>query len=250
DLFLINIKSIQKTCDCCSTLRLRKINKNRPIILTYDKDHKNIAKQIIKFHSNIGFTDILDCTIPSSIMARKLNSFMRYKKMYESFTENLKKSIYLAAIDATTEVYNRTFFEDFMKNRGNELYDSAILVIDIDKFKVVNDKFGHTFADSMLKFVASTIKRYIRSADLIARYGGDEFIIFMEGVSKNIANEIACRVQRAVEKMIFNDTNCTVSIGVCCANDKESLQLQDAISIADQFMYTAKKNGGNSVCSY
>ncbi|MBQ7674544.1 MAG: diguanylate cyclase [Alphaproteobacteria bacterium] len=249
DLFLINIKSIQKACDCCATLRLRKINKNRPIVLTYDKAHREMAKQIIRQHSNIGYTDVIDISISPAIMACKLNSLMKYKKMYESFTEKLKKSIYLAAIDATTEVYNRTFFEDFMKNRGNELYDSAILVIDVDKFKRVNDKFGHTFADSMLRFVASTIKRYIRSADLIARYGGDEFIIFMEGVSKSIANEIAARVQKAVEKMIFKDVNCTVSIGVCCVDEKETLQLQEAISIADKFMYTAKKNGGNSVCS-
>ena len=179
DLFLINIKSVQKTCECCSTLRMRRINKYRPIILTYDKAHKDMAKQIMKQHANIGYTDILELSMNPAIMASKLNSFMKYKKMYESFTEKLRKSIYLAAIDSTTEVYNRTFFEDFMKNHGNDLYDSAILVIDIDKFKEINDKFGHTFADSMLRFIASTIKRYIRASDLIARYGGDEFIIWV-----------------------------------------------------------------------
>ena len=168
--------------------------------------------------------------------------------MYESFAEKLRKSIYLAAIDSTTEVYNRTFFEDFMKNHGSDLYDSAILVIDIDKFKHINDKFGHTFADSMLRFIASTIKRYIRAADLIARYGGDEFIIFMEGVSKTIATEVAARIQQAVAKAMFKNANCTVSVGVYCIDTKESLRLSEAISVADKFMYTAKKQGGNAVC--
>lgn len=250
DLFLINIKSVQKVCDCCSTLRMRRINKYRPIILTYDKSHKNMAKQIRKQHANIGYTDILDLSMNQAIMASKLNSFMKYKKMYESFAEKLRKSIYLAAIDSTTEVYNRTFFEDFMKNHGNDLYDSAILVIDIDRFKKINDKFGHTFADSMLRFVASTIKRYIRASDLIARYGGDEFIIFMEGVSKTIATEVATRIKQAVEKTVFKGTNCTISVGVCYIDAKESMQLNEAISIADKFMYTAKKQGGNAVCIY
>lgn len=248
DLFLINIKSVQKTCECCSTLRMRRINKYRPIILTYDKAHKDMAKQIIKQHPNIGYTDILDLSTNPAIIASKLNSLMKYKKMYESFAEKLRKSIYLAAIDSTTEVYNRTFFEDFMKNHGSDLYDSAILVIDIDKFKHINDKFGHTFADSMLRFIASTIKRYIRAADLIARYGGDEFIIFMEGVSKTIATEVAARIQQAVAKAMFKNANCTVSVGVCCIDTKESLRLSEAISVADKFMYTAKKQGGNAVC--
>lgn len=249
DLFLINIRSMQKACDCCSTLRMRRINKYRPIILAYDKAHRDMAKQIIRQHSNIGYTDILDLSTNSAIMASKLNSLMKYKKMYESFTEKLRKSIYLAAIDSTTEVYNRTFFEDFMKNHGGDLYNSAILIIDIDKFKDINDKFGHTFADSMLRFVASTIKRYIRAADLIARYGGDEFIIFMEGVSKTIATEVATRIQQAVAKTIFKDANCTVSVGVCCIDTKESLQLNEAISVADKFMYAAKNQGGNAVCA-
>lgn len=248
DLFLINIKSIQKACECCSTLRLRKINKYRPIVLTYDKAHEGMAKQILKSEANIGFTDVLDSSMHPAIFASKLNSFMKYKKMYESFTDKLRKSIYLAAIDSTTEVYNRTFFEDFMKNHDNDLYDSAILVIDVDKFKEINDKYGHTFADAMLKFIAHTTKRYIRSADIIARYGGDEFVILMEGVNKKIATEIADRIQKGIENMVFNNATCTVSIGICCSDMQETFSLQEAIAVADKFMYRAKKRGGNAVC--
>ncbi len=136
-----------------------------------------------------------------------------------------------------------------MKKHENDLYDSAILVIDIDKFKGINDKFGHTFADSMLRFIASTIKKYIRASDVIARYGGDEFIIFMEGVSKTIATEIATRIQQAVAKATFKSASCTVSVGICCIDKKENLRLNEAISVADKFMYVAKKQGGNAVCA-
>lgn len=249
DLFLVNVKSLQKVCDCCSSLRVRRINKHKPIILLYDKAHRGLARQIVSRHSDIGYTDIISMNMDSAIIACKLNSFIKYKKMYESFVDKLRKSIYLSAIDSTTEVYNRSFFEDFMKSHWSDMYDSAILIIDVDKFKTVNDKFGHLFADSMLKYIASTIKKYTRAADIIARYGGDEFIIFMEGVSEDVALNVAKRIQESVSKIIFKEATCTVSIGICCSEARENTKLQDIIFRADQLMYEAKKMGGNSVKS-
>lgn len=247
DLFLINVKSVQKVCDCCASLRLRRINRYKPIVLLYDNAHKDMMHQIIKRHPNIGYTDVMDVDMDPALIACKLNSFMKYKKMYESFVEKLKKSIYLSIIDSTTEVYNRSFFEDFMRSHWSDMCDSAILVIDVDKFKLVNDKFGHLFADSMLKYVASTIKKYTRAADIIARYGGDEFIIFMDGVSREVAFDVARRIQKSIAEIIFREASCTVSIGICCKEAKENLKLRDVIFKADQLMYEAKKMGGNSV---
>jgi diguanylate cyclase (GGDEF)-like protein len=196
---------------------------------------------------NIGYTDSIDTDANPVVNACKLNSLMKYKKMYDSFTNKLKKSIYLSAIDSTTGVYNRSFFEDYIRNQEKRPSNSAILIIDIDKFKSINDKHGHSFADAMLKFVSSTIKRYIRSSDVIARYGGDEFIIFMENVSRKTVSEITHRIQRAVENSPFKDANCTVSVGACCIDVDGNLGIKEAISVADKFMYIAKNEGGNSV---
>lgn len=247
DLFLINLKSVKKVCDCCSALRIRHVNKYKPIVLIYDQMYKRMARTVINHHSNIGYTDILSADLNSAIIATKLNSFIKYKKMYESFLEKVKKSIYLAAIDATTGIYSRSFFEDFIRSHWSNLHDSAVLIMDIDKFKLINDQFGHIFADSMLKHIASTMKRYTRAADIIARYGGDEFIIFMEEVSKRAATEIARRIRESVANTIFKNATCTVSIGICCIKAKSDLNLQDAILIADNLMYRAKKIGGNTV---
>lgn len=244
DLFLININATQ-ACECCANLRLRKTNRYKPIVLSYNKENKNKVKQSMNL--NIGCTDIINVSSHPMIIACKLNSLMKYKKMYESFSNKLKKSIYLSAIDSTTGVYNRSFFEEYIKNQDRKLKNSAILIIDVDKFKLVNDKHGHSFADSMLKYVSSTIKRYIRSSDLIARYGGDEFIIYMENVTKNTATQIAHRIQKTVENSPFKDASCTVSIGVCCVDNCGNLSINDAISVADKFMYIAKQNGGNAV---
>lgn len=244
DLFLINIANI-KANECCANLRLRKINKYKPIILTYNEDTKKKAKLAIEL--DIGCTDIINSSTDRAIICSKLNSLMKHKKMYESFSSKLKKSIYLSAIDSTTGVYNRSFFEDYIKNQYKRFFNSAVFIIDIDKFKSVNDKYGHAFADSVLKFVSNSIKRYVRSSDIIARYGGDEFIIFMDNISKKTAEEIAYRIQRTIEQSTFRDASCTVSIGVCCIDVSGKLSIHDAISVADKFMYIAKENGGNAV---
>jgi diguanylate cyclase (GGDEF)-like protein len=244
DLFLINIANSQ-AFECCANIRLRKINRYNPVVFSYNKDTKIKAKQSLDM--NVGCTDIIDMSADPIMISCKLNSLMKYKKMYVSFSGKLKKSMYLSAIDSTTGVYNRSFFEEYIKSHGKYFNNSAILIIDIDKFKLVNDQHGHAFADSMLKYVSSTIKRYIRSSDIIARYGGDEFIIYMDNILKKTASDIANRIQKTVENSPFKGACCTVSIGVCCIDENGTFSINDAISVADKFMYIAKQNGGNAV---
>ena len=244
DLFLINNNSAQ-ACECCANLRLRKSNRYKPIVLSYDKGNKSSLKQSMGL--DIGITDIINVSAHPAIIACRLNSLMKYKKMYESFSNKLKNSLYLSAIDPTTGVYNRSFFDEYIKNRVEGLKNAAVLIIDVDKFKLINDEHGHSFGDFMLKYVSNTIKRYIRSSDLIARYGGDEFVIYMDNVTKNTASDIARRIQRTVENSQFKDVSCTVSIGVCYADSNSNLNIKKAISIADKFMYISKENGRNAV---
>lgn len=243
DLFLINVADARAN-GCCAELRLKRINKYKPIVLTYDLVTKNKAKA--SFEADIGCTDIINISADPVITCCKLNSLMRHKKMYESFSEKLKKSLYMSAIDSTTGVYNRSFFEDYI-NKYKHFFNSAVFLVDIDKFKSVNDTHGHSFADSVLKFVAGMIKKFVRSSDIVARYGGDEFVIFMDNVPKKIAENVARRIQTYISKSTFRDTCCTVSIGVCCLDASGKIGINEAISVADKFMYIAKENGGNSV---
>jgi diguanylate cyclase len=194
-----------------------------------------------------GCTDILDVRGDKVIIACRLISLIKYKKLYESFSIKIRKSLRLFAIDPTTKVYNRSFFEDFLAREDQNFVGSAVLMIDVDKFKFINDKFGHSFADSMLKHISSNIKRYVRSSDIIARYGGDEFIIVMNSINRQMALEIANRIQKKVESSPFGDVHCTVSIGVCCMEYGGNLPVRDAILVADKFMYIAKQSGGNAV---
>jgi diguanylate cyclase (GGDEF)-like protein len=245
DLFVVDIGH-EQAYECCAGLRLLKTNPNKLIVFTYD----NYSRKRIKYaiESDIGVTDFWDLTTDPLFIKFRLDSLIRYKKMYEVFLEKMRKSLYLSAIDSTTEVYNRSFFDDYLKNKKCSASGFAVAMLDVDKFKTINDKYGHSFADSMLKHISCMIKRYIRSSDIVARYGGDEFIILMDAVSKTEASDIVNRIQKRIENSLFGGTSCTVSIGVCCAEPNGSISsFDDAISIADSFMYAAKQDGGNTV---
>ena len=190
DLFIININNTHAH-ECCANLRLRKPNKHKPIVFTFDKLSKEKAKQTVEF--DVGFTAIIDSTSNKTITKCRLNSLIKYKKLYDVFSKKLKESLYLSTIDPTTDVYNRSFLDNYIKDMKYNFSNSAIIMLDIDKFKLINDKFGHSFADTVLKYVSNTIKRYIRSSDIIARYGGDEFIVLMNDVTRSEAENIANR---------------------------------------------------------
>ncbi len=244
DLFIIDLNH-EKALECCAGLRLRKTNKYKPIVLFFDSTSKKQAENAIGY--DVGYSDIIDICTNKIITACRLNSLIKYKIFCETLSQHLKKSLFMSAIDTTTEVYNRSFFENYIESKENDFGNFAILMIDIDKFKNINDKWGHAFADSMLKYISGMIKKQVRASDIIARYGGDEFIIVMKDVSKNIAHHVSERIQKQVEGTLFKGVHCTVSIGVCCTNVGESMSMKDAITIADKFMYIAKQNGGNAV---
>ncbi|MDR2646064.1 MAG: diguanylate cyclase [Holosporaceae bacterium] len=244
DLFIININHTHAH-ECCANLRLRKINRHKPIVFTFDKFSEEKIKQTIEL--DMGFTDIIDSASNPLITKCRLNSLIKYKKLYDAFSKKLKKSLYLSAIDSTTEVYNRSFFEDYLKNKDHNFSNSAVIMLDVDKFKLINDKYGHSFADSVLKHVSNMIKRYIRSSDIVARYGGDEFIILMHDITRSIAENVVHRIQKKISDFAYQNVRCSVSVGVCYIERIEKTSIYEAISIADKFMYIAKQSGGNSV---
>lgn len=243
DLFLIN-GNHKKAFDSCVKLRLMKENKYKPIVISVDSDQNEIDQATI---SEIGCSEVITLDSHRAVISCRLKSLIKYKQCYEDLSERLKKSLFISAVDTATGVYNRSFLDNYLDNLVDKPKTLAILMIDVDKFKGVNDEYGHAFADSMLKYVSSIIKENVRSSDIIARYGGDEFVIIMSNVTKKIAVSISERIQQQVANCVFQNVSCTVSIGVCCIGPNEKVSVRDAIVIADKFMYIAKQNGGNAV---
>lgn len=123
----------------------------------------------------------------------------------------------------------------------------CVLMVDLDDFKMVNDRYGHSVGDEVLKRVAELLRRAVRGEDCAARYGGEEFAIICPGTSSWQGRQLAERLRRSVEGMVLRDIRLTVSVGI--ANSSRKIHTpQLLLDQADQNLYEAKRLGKNRVC--
>lgn len=174
-----------------------------------------------------------------------------------------------ACNDSLTGLMNRAAFADNLKREVarclRHKQNMALLFIDFDDFKCVNDKYGHVAGDEVLRTFARTAKDCLRTEDLIARFGGEEFVIFLSDVSRMNTTNIAERIRHRCEqsKIILNNgktVTYTVSVGIAIisyASPPDQLgamtpkaMLEHLSEMADTAMYAAKKNGKNCICFY
>ncbi len=129
----------------------------------------------------------------------------------------------------------------------------AMLLMDLDRFKLINDTYGHLFGDKVLQIIADLIKDNAREIDLIGRYGGEEFCIIMPNASEAEAFILAERIRRKFESspIMFNGQpiSCTVSIGLCDSNSIHA-HFNTMFSAADKSLYAAKNAGRNKIVAY
>jgi diguanylate cyclase (GGDEF)-like protein len=160
----------------------------------------------------------------------------------------------LALTDALTGLYNRRgLFEighiEFTRARRLER-EFSLIMIDIDHFKRVNDRYGHPTGDQVLQFLASKLISTARDTDIVGRYGGEEFAIFLSGSGGKAAMELAERLRAPIEKTSFNvedeEIRITISLGVAEYNENNP-NLETLVARADQALYVAKHKGRNRV---
>lgn len=156
----------------------------------------------------------------------------------------------LAMTDQLTKIYNRHSFYDFAEKeiaRSDRNGEAVSLgMIDLDLFKKVNDKFGHTTGDEVLRTVAKITSEAIRISDVFARFGGEEFVILMPSTGIDEATIVAERIRERIENFDFPKAGkITVSVGITERKPRE--RIDDTIDRADEALYKAKKAGRNRV---
>ena len=211
--------------------------------------------------------------VPLSTKSRKFGMVIVEHKYFNAFDENNLRlltvigqqvgigmenaSLYqqmheMATIDGLTQVYNRLYFQErllkeFSDARENN-YKLSLAIFDIDHFKKFNDTYGHMFGDKVLKNIAQLVKKSIRSRDIIARFGGEEFVLLFPRTSLEEAFEKVERLRKKIAGITIKDdvvaASVTVSFGVSCYPES-SLTENELISRADDALYDAKSAGRN-----
>ncbi|HOK63359.1 MAG TPA: GGDEF domain-containing protein, partial [Soehngenia sp.] len=178
-----------------------------------------------------------------------------------SFIKGVSKILYLniqnkilfnkTNIDTLTKAYTRDrvmdIAEDLIREYNSTNIEFALLMIDIDKFKNINDTYGHQFGDEVLKRIVKIAKKNVRDTDIIGRYGGEEFLILLQGVDPQNAFNVAEKIRKSIEEYVYpkNDISVTISIGVAHFPTNGYL-LDDLIFRADQALYFAKEVKGRN----
>ncbi len=161
----------------------------------------------------------------------------------------------IARTDVLTGVTNRRYFFELAENQfalaQRHHHDLSIMLLDVDHFKSINDRYGHLAGDLVLQFVAQECQRNMRSTDIFARYGGEEFICLLPEQTEKGATDLAERIRRMLEqaeiKYEAQSLKVTASFGLALIRQEAGLTLEQLIDRADQALYQSKKNGRNRI---
>jgi two-component system cell cycle response regulator len=189
------------------------------------------------------------------VLRTRVKSLVKKKALLDRLCDKYEMAVQSAITDKLTGLYNRRYFDHFLdfeiKRSTRQNASLALLMLDIDNFKQINDSLGHLIGDRILNKLGDIIKSIIRETDLAARYGGEEFSIVMSNTGLEEAAEIAERMRKAISACDFDIKKLptTVSIGIALY-PLDSTSLQDLLSNADRALYRAKHEGKNRVCVY
>lgn len=172
-----------------------------------------------------------------------------YNNMYAVYKKSIDSLSFKASHDELTGVYNRSGY-DLIRN-SVDLGTTAFLLVDADKFKRINDVYGHETGDKVLQKVARTLRASFRSDDYICRIGGDEFMVLMVHISQDVRHLIEHKVVQINEDLANTEDGLpSVSVSVGVALCRESNNPQELFHDADVALYYVKDHGRNGVCFY
>lgn len=168
-----------------------------------------------------------------------------------SIRSTLKKLHTERNLDPLTNLLNRRAFNESVQQllSSDESRPVALVIADIDHFKKINDRWGHDMGDSVLRKLAQCLRQSTRRSDLVARFGGEEFVMLMPNTDTDTAHTIAQRIQNALaqgDSVLPDAHKFTMSFGIAALEPQESME--QAMKRADIALYQAKKSGRNRIC--
>ena len=233
-------------------LRAMEKTKEIPVIfLTADNDANTETHCF-----DCGAIDFIAKPFVPAVMRSRISRVLELEELRKNLADRLEKKTQevtdmksKSQKDALTGLWNRSYTEDAVNKLFAEGSHGALMMIDMDNFKAINDNYGHIEGDETLKMFAETMRDYSKDGDVLCRIGGDEFVAFVRSAKSkselsNLAADILSDLCRKLDECKF-DTNSSVSIGIAQFPD-DGTDFKDLYNAADKALYYVKQNGKNS----
>jgi two-component system cell cycle response regulator len=193
--------------------------------------------------------------IRKPVMARELlvriGNLITNKRLLDKVHDQRRELFALATTDKLTGCHNRhslmQFSLKFIALSERQQYPISMLVIDLDHFKSINDNYGHAVGDVVLEAVGMLLNKFFREGDLVARFGGEEFVVLMSHCDKELAHSKAEKLCLSITELRPEDISFSASIGVTTRRPEQKCNFESLFSAADKALYQAKENGRNCV---
>lgn len=233
-----------------SHLRSNERTRSIPILMVaMEEDMKRVAQGL-----EIGAHDYILRPVDRNELLARARTQVRRKRYQERLRENYEQSLNMALTDTLTGLFNRRYlnahFEKILGNIARTQKPIGILMMDIDHFKSVNDTYGHQVGDEVLIEFSDRIAKRLRSFDLIARMGGEEFVAILPDITPQVAMQVSERLRQSIADEPFNVSapeghiRCSVSMGGVIIDDAD-IGVEQALKLADDCLYKAKEGGRN-----
>jgi two-component system, cell cycle response regulator len=223
------------------------------LLIAAGNDLPRLAKGL-----DLGANDYLVSPVERNELLARCTTQVRRKRLQDRLQQNYQRSLSLALTDELTGLYNRRYLfahlDELHERANKDGIGAAVCLLDVDHFKRVNDAHGHAAGDDVLREVAACAMQSVRSADLVARFGGEEFAVVMPGTEMTAAVAAAERLRAAIEerRFLIRETavalHLTASIGVTVIAPGDTRE--QALKRADDALYAAKAGGRNLVVGH
>ncbi len=228
-----------------SRLRARAETRELPLVLLAAEDQRQAVLRAF----DLGASDhVMRPVDPPELRARVRNQ-LRRRRYQDLLRDNLDRSLEMAVTDSLTGLRNRRYVRRHLDGLLRSGASVAVLLLDVDNFKPLNDRYGHAAGDVALRLVADTLRDHLRAVDVVARYGGEEFLVVMSAAGEEESGAVAERLRAAIAARAIEAAGTTlrvtVSLGTAVA--RGPVDADRLLAAADSAMYRAKALGRNRV---
>ncbi|MEW5755188.1 MAG: diguanylate cyclase [Pseudomonadota bacterium] len=218
-----------------------------PVLVTTSLDDQSRKIELLRSGAN----DYINKPMVREEIQVRTHNLILNKQLFDQLERQRCTLEQLAMTDQLTSLYNRHYLFDSARKKLSEAarhnYAIALVVVDLDHFKKINDTHGHAVGDIVLRETGALLKRSVRTEDIAARFGGEEFVLLLSHCEPEGAQAKAERLRGAVEQLNPNGIRVTASIGVACFMPHQPRSYEELFTAADEAVYRAKGSGRNNV---